>query len=143
MLKQHRERANVRIRGRFGLFYINDYSAKIKRESYSSLSLYILSKRILGLRSVTRKKYIPQKGAKPVENKIRHFYSRKGTPYNNVGIESLQKEEIYRTSYEDFEEAKRALFSYIEGFYNRNRIHSSIDYQTPQELEEKILSKIT
>lgn len=39
--------------------------------------------------------------------------------------------------------AKRALFSYIEGFYNRNRIHSSIDYQTPQELEEKILSRIT
>ncbi|TPH11106.1 hypothetical protein EGH09_18755 [Brevibacillus laterosporus] len=67
----------------------------------------------------------------------------KGTPYNNVGIESLQKEKIYRTSYEDFEEAKRALFSYIEGFYNRSRIHSSIDYQTPQELEEKIRSKIT
>ncbi|AYB38234.1 hypothetical protein D5F52_08090 [Brevibacillus laterosporus] len=60
-----------------------------------------------------------------------------------VGIESLQKEKIYRTSYEDFEEAKRALFSYIEGFYNRSRIHSSIDYQTPQELEEKIRSKIT
>ncbi|WP_280739519.1 MULTISPECIES: IS3 family transposase, partial [unclassified Enterococcus] len=63
-------------------------------------------------------------------NRIRHSYSRKGTPYDNAGIESfhasLKKEEVYTTTYSDFEEAKRALFSYIEGFYNRNRIHSSI-----------------
>mgnify|MGYP004730026689 CR=1 FL=1 len=34
----------------------------------------------------------------------------------------------------------QALFSYIEGFYNRNRIHSSINYLTPHEFEiqEKI-----
>ena len=72
-------------------------------------------------------------------NKIRHSYSRKGTPYDNAGIESfhasLKKEEVYTTSYSDFEEANRALFSYIEGFYNRNRIHSSIHYLTPQEFE--------
>ncbi|RSL35939.1 hypothetical protein B7758_10460, partial [Enterococcus durans] len=48
---------------------------------------------------------------------------------------SLKKEEVYTTSYSDFEEANRALFSYIEGFYNRNRIHSSIHYLTPQEFE--------
>lgn len=73
-------------------------------------------------------------------NKIRHSYSRKGTPYDNAGIESfhasLKKEEVYTTHYSDFEEANRALFSYIEGFYNRNRIHSSIDYLTPQEFED-------
>lgn len=60
-------------------------------------------------------------------NKIRHSYSRKGTPYDNAGIESfhasLKKEEVYTTTYSDFEEANRSLFSYIEGFYNRNRIH--------------------
>ncbi|WP_285022936.1 IS3 family transposase, partial [Lactococcus garvieae] len=35
-----------------------------------------------------------------------------------------------------FEAAKRALFSYIEGWYNQNRIHSSIGYQTPNEFEK-------
>ena len=64
-------------------------------------------------------------------NKIRYSYSRKGTPYDNARIElfhaSLKKEEIYITSYLDFEAANQSLFSYIEGFYNRNRIHSSIN----------------
>ncbi|WP_115235087.1 hypothetical protein [Enterococcus durans] len=39
---------------------------------------------------------------------------------------SLKKEEVYTTTYSDFEEAKRALFSYI----------SSIGYLTPQEFED-------
>ncbi|MGH2217422.1 transposase, partial [Enterococcus faecalis] len=48
-----------------------------------------------------------------LENKkIRHSYSRKGTPYDNAGIESfhasLKKEQVYTTSYSDFEEANRA-----------------------------------
>ncbi|MDT2316766.1 IS3 family transposase, partial [Enterococcus faecium] len=68
------------------------------------------------------------------------------TPYDNAGIESfhasLKKEEVYTTSYSDFEEANRALFSYIEGFYNRNRIHSSIHYLTPQEFEELAKEKM-
>ncbi|MGX7153493.1 transposase, partial [Enterococcus sulfureus] len=55
-------------------------------------------------------------------NKIRHLYSRKGTPYNNAEIESfyalLKKEEVYTTTYFNFEEANQALFSYIEGVYN-------------------------
>lgn len=75
-----------------------------------------------------------------------HSYSRKGIPYDNAGIESfhasLKKEEVYTTSYSDFEEANRALFSYIEGFYNRNRIHSSIHYLTPQEFEELAKEKM-
>ncbi|MGH2195846.1 IS3 family transposase, partial [Enterococcus faecalis] len=64
---------------------------------------------------------------------------RKGTAYDNAGIQSfhasLKKEKVYTTSYSDFEEANRALFSYIEAFYNRNRIHSSIHYLTPHEFE--------
>lgn len=39
-------------------------------------------------------------------------------PYDNAGIESFKKEEVYTTSYLDFEEANQALFSYIEVFYN-------------------------
>ncbi|HFQ4496707.1 TPA: IS3 family transposase, partial [Enterococcus faecium] len=37
---------------------------------------------------------------------------------------------------EDYEVAHVALFRYIEGFYNRKRIHSSINYLTPNQMEE-------
>jgi len=71
---------------------------------------------------------------------IRHSYSQKGYPYDNSCIESfhasLKKEEIYQqASYATFEVAKLALFEYIEGWYNRKRIHSKIGYKTPQEFE--------
>lgn len=73
-------------------------------------------------------------------NKIRRSYNRKGTPYDNAGIvsfhASLKKEEVYITAYLDFEEANCVLFSYVEEFYNRNRIHSSICYLTPQKFED-------
>lgn len=50
---------------------------------------------------------------------ICHSYSLKGYPYDNSAIESfhasLKKKEVYQTTYPDFEAAKWALFSYIEG----------------------------
>lgn len=62
---------------------------------------------------------------------------------DNACIESfhatLKKEEIHQTTYKDFDEARRALFQYIEGWYNRARIHSVLDYLTPQEAEDKFL----
>ncbi|WP_270293529.1 IS3 family transposase, partial [Enterococcus casseliflavus] len=75
------------------------------------------------------------------ERKIVHSYSRKGTPYDNSGIESfhaiLKKEEIYQWVYYSFEEARLALFQYIEGWYNRKRIHGAIRYLTPQQAEDQ------
>jgi len=35
------------------------------------------------------------------------------------------------------EEARRDLFGYIEGYYNRQRIHSSLGYLTPEQAERK------
>jgi putative transposase len=74
-----------------------------------------------------------------------HSYSRKGNPYDNACIESfhsvLKKEEIYLHTYQDSKEARRAIFEYIEGWYNRKRIHSSIDYLTPQQKEDEELKK--
>jgi putative transposase len=70
---------------------------------------------------------------------IKHSFSKKGCPYDNACIESfhsvLKKEEVYLTKYRNFKEAEVKLFDYIEGWYNRNRIHSSIGYRTPQEAE--------
>lgn len=44
----------------------------------------------------------------------------------------LWKEEIQHRKYYNFEEARRAIFKYIESWYNRKRIHGSIDYMTLQ-----------
>ncbi|WP_425303964.1 hypothetical protein [Virgibacillus chiguensis] len=35
----------------------------------------------------------------------------------------------------DFKSAKRALYQYIEGWYNHKRIHGSIGYKTSQKME--------
>lgn len=71
-----------------------------------------------------------------------HSFSRKGNPYDNACIESfhstLKKEEIYLNTYQDFKEANRAIFEYIESWYNRKRIHSAIDYLTPQQKEDML-----
>ena len=73
-----------------------------------------------------------------------HSFSRKGNPYDNACIESfhsvLKKEELYTTTYYTFEEAKSALFEYIESFYNRKRRHSALDYKTPQQVEDEALA---
>ena len=80
------------------------------------------------------------------EKKMLHSFSRKGNPYDNACIESfhsvLKKEEIYLHTYHDFKEAQRAIFEYIESWYNRKRIHSAIDYMTPQRKEDEELKKV-
>lgn len=69
--------------------------------------------------------------------KIRHSYSKKGYPYDNVSMESfnaiLKKEEVNVNNYETFNEAKLAIFEFIESWYNNQRIHSTIGYITPNE----------
>ena len=50
----------------------------------------------------------------------------------------LKKEEVNLHEYEAFEEAKLAIFEFIEGWYNRKRIHSSIGYKVPCELESEV-----
>lgn len=75
------------------------------------------------------------------DHKITHSFSDKGNPYDNACIESfhpvLKKEEVNLVKYFDFDAARLAIFEYIELWYNRERIHSSLDYITPQEWEDK------
>jgi transposase InsO family protein len=75
-----------------------------------------------------------------------HSFSQKGCPYDNACIESfhaiLKKEEVHHTRYPNYRAAKVAIFQFIEGWYNRKRIHSSIGYQTPQEFEESCLKLV-
>ncbi|MFW0906120.1 IS3 family transposase [Clostridium perfringens] len=73
------------------------------------------------------------------ELNIIQSFSKKGCPYDNACIESfhasLKKEEVYTKIYKDFNEAKLAIFAYIEGWYNRKRLHSAINYMTPDQCE--------
>lgn len=61
------------------------------------------------------------------------------TAYDNAVAESffsnLKNEWVYHHDFRTREDAKLAIFDYIECFYNRNRIHQSLGYRTPDEVE--------
>ena len=65
--------------------------------------------------------------------------SRKGNCWDNAVAESffgaLKEELIYRLVFFTRDEARQAIFEYIEVFYNRQRLHSSIGYMPPTEYE--------
>ena len=74
-----------------------------------------------------------------------HSFSYKGSPYDNACIEFfhaiLKKEEVNHVRYYNYQTAKIALFQLTEGWYNRKRIHGSIGYKSPQEMEDMIRAK--
>ena len=73
------------------------------------------------------------------KNQIIPSMSRRGNCYDNAFVESffgtLKKEFIYRNNFESFEDLRFGLFKFIEVWYNRNRLHSALGYQTPIEWE--------
>lgn len=68
--------------------------------------------------------------------------SRKGNCWDNAVAESffksLKTEMVYHNRFNTREEAKRAIFEYIEVWYNRKRIHSALGYLTPCQMEKQI-----
>ena len=65
--------------------------------------------------------------------------SRKANCWDNAPMESflgtLKTELVHRGEYPDRDAARRDLFAYIEGYYNRQRRHSAIGYITPEQAE--------
>lgn len=72
---------------------------------------------------------------------FRASMSRKGNCYDNAPMESffhtLKTELVHHRHYATREEARRDIFAYIEGFYNRIRRHSAIGYISPIAMELK------
>jgi len=70
--------------------------------------------------------------------------SRKGDCWDNAVVESffktLKVECVYRQRFQTREQARRTIFEYIEVFYNRQRLHSTLDYRTPVAYEEASLA---
>lgn len=65
--------------------------------------------------------------------------SRAGNCYDNAPMESffgtLKTEWVHHHHYRTRLEARQSLFKYIEVFYNRKRLHSSLGYKSPLEFE--------
>jgi hypothetical protein len=51
---------------------------------------------------------------------------------------TLKTELVHHQHYATREEARRDIFAYIEGFYNRTRRHSAIGYLSPFEMENPV-----
>jgi len=66
--------------------------------------------------------------------------SRSGNPYDNAIAESFMRtlkcEEVYLSQYRDLEDARERIGQFLEDYYNRRRLHSSLGYQSPVGFEE-------
>jgi transposase InsO family protein len=78
---------------------------------------------------------------------IQPSMSRPGCPYDNAMAESFMKtlkaEEVNATAYKDIHHARSAVGEFIEDVYNRHRLHSALDYQSPMEFELASLTAAT
>ena len=70
---------------------------------------------------------------------IKLSMSGKGHCYDNAVAESffhtLKTEYVYLNGLKDREATKRSIFEYVEVFYNRKRLHSTLGYVAPEEYE--------
>lgn len=68
---------------------------------------------------------------------------RTGTALDNAMAESfiatLKTELVNGRRFPDREVARSAIFEYLEGFYNRRRLHSALSYRSPADYEESTM----
>jgi putative transposase len=71
--------------------------------------------------------------------------SRKGNCWDNAAMESffgsLKEECVGNTIFTSYEEARLALFTYLEVYYNRIRRHSTLGYVSPLVYEQRALQQ--
>jgi len=77
--------------------------------------------------------------------RITQSMSRKGNCWDNAPAESffktLKTEMPMPKAFESYQQLRTAVFSFIELWYNRKRLHSSLGYKTPAEAEELLTQK--
>jgi transposase InsO family protein len=76
---------------------------------------------------------------------IRPSMSRIGSPYDNAKAESfmstLKREEVDGRAYRNADDARRSIGSFIEAIYNRQRLHSALNYLAPADFEATVASE--
>ncbi len=76
---------------------------------------------------------------------FRQSMSRRGNCYDNAQAESFfsrfKAELVENGIFESVEQARSEVFSYIEGYYNRIRLHSGLGYKSPMEFEKELKNK--
>ncbi len=81
------------------------------------------------------------------EQKFTISMSRKANPYDNAMAESFMKtlkaEEVYINEYHNFSDAYNNIEQFIEIVYNKKRLHSSLGYHTPEEIEAQFHNQIS
>lgn len=121
----------------------NRYGAVKIHKSLKTLGINISIKRTqrlmkkLEIKSIIIKKYRPttsKSKIKEQENVLKRDF--KATTIIESFHASLKKEEVRLVKYFDYDVARFAIFEYIESWYNRKRIHSSIGYLAPQKCED-------
>jgi transposase InsO family protein len=80
-----------------------------------------------------------------VEHNLIASMSRKANCYDNAYIESfwssLKYEVVYQRRFATRADARVAIFDYIESFYNRARLHSSLGYVSPVTFEASLTTQ--
>jgi putative transposase len=70
--------------------------------------------------------------------------SRPANPYDNAACErfmrTLKQEEVNCQDYEDLQDLKLHLEEFVDRYYNRERLHSALGYQTPEQFERSLSS---
>jgi transposase InsO family protein len=68
--------------------------------------------------------------------------SRPANPYDNASCESfmktLKREEVYANEYQDLDDLRTNIETFIDEYYNRQRLHSALGYRPPEEFEQVI-----
>lgn len=81
------------------------------------------------------------------DKKMLQSMSRADNPYDNAFMEScfsrFKAELLQDGIFETIEDARTEIFEYIEMYYNTIRLHSSLDYKSPAEIEQNYNEKIT
>lgn len=77
-----------------------------------------------------------------IDNNVVASMSRKGDCWDNAVAESffstLKNELTHEQNFDNHQTARAAIFEYIELFYNRQRLHQTLNYQTPDEFEQGV-----